>query len=67
MAENEPVRIVALSSIAHFYANLDLNNLNSEKYYDVSVKKYGFNKRCYTKNILKIHTSQTLSISVLFR
>ena len=31
----DPVRVVAVSSIAHFYANLDLENLNSEKYYDV--------------------------------
>ena len=31
----DPVRVVAVSSIAHFYANLDLDNLNSEKYYDV--------------------------------
>ena len=32
----DPVRVVAVSSIAHFYANLELDNLNSEKYYDVS-------------------------------
>ena len=54
---------MALSSIAHFYANLDLNNLNSEKYYDVSIKKYGF-YMTYTLgfilgSIFKMHISQT--------
>ena len=36
----DPVRIVVLSSLGHVWANLELDNLNSEKYYDVS------NKRC---------------------
>lgn len=34
-AKNDPGRIVALSSVGHWWGRVDLDNLNSERYYDV--------------------------------
>ena len=33
---DEPSRIVAVSSVAHWWGKIELDNLNSEKKYDVS-------------------------------
>ena len=44
-----PVRVVVVSSVAHWWGRIQLDNLNSEKFYDVSLVS--------TKTLLtKMHT-----------